>query len=60
MRYKIKYYGNTRHLVFTHNDRTEILGLDLISLINTIDAYNSIYHKGETKWKQLIKKWKIN
>jgi len=49
MRYKIKYYGNTRHLVFTHNDRTEILGLDLISLINTIDAYNSIYHKGETK-----------
>ena len=46
MRYKIKYYGNTRHLVFTHNDGIEILGLDLISVINTINAYNSIYHKG--------------
>ena len=47
MRYKIKYYGNTRHLVYLHKDGMEILGLDLISLINTIDAYNSIYHHGE-------------
>jgi hypothetical protein len=39
MRYKIRDYGNIRYLVYTHKDGTEILGLDLISLINTIDAY---------------------
>ena len=47
MRYKIKYYKDTRFLVYTHNDGTEILARDLISLISTINAYNSIYHKGE-------------
>ena len=47
MRYKIRDYENTRYLVFTHKDRTEILARDLNNLINTIDAYNSIYHKGE-------------
>ena len=47
MKYKIKYYGKTRHLVFTHNDGTEILARDLNNLISKIDAYNSIYHKRE-------------
>jgi hypothetical protein len=46
MRYKIRDYKDTRFLVYTYKDGTEILGLDLISLINIIDAYNSIYHKG--------------
>ena len=42
MRYKIKYYKDTRFLVYTHKDETEILARDLNNLINTIDAYNSI------------------
>ena len=47
MRYKIKYYGNTRYLVYFHKDRTEILDTNLLGLINTINDYNSIYHKEE-------------
>ena len=47
MRYKIRDYGNTRYLVFTFKDGTEILDTNLLGLINTIDAYNSIYHKEE-------------
>ena len=47
MRYKIRDYGNTRYLVFTFNDGTEILARDLNNLISTINAYNNIYHKGE-------------
>jgi hypothetical protein len=39
--------GNTRYLVDTHWDGTEILARGLNNLINTIDAYHSIYHKGE-------------
>ena len=46
MRYKIKYYGNIRYLVYLHKDGTEILARDLLGLINTIEAYNSLYHKG--------------
>ena len=45
MRYKIRDYENTRYLVFTFKDGTEILARDLNNLISTIDAYNSIYHK---------------
>ena len=48
MRYKIRDYGNTRYLMYTHKNGAVFLARDLISLINTIDAYNSIYHKGET------------
>ena len=47
MKYKIKYYGKTRFLVYTHNDGMEILARDLNNLISKIDAYNSIYHKEE-------------
>jgi hypothetical protein len=47
MRYKIRDYGNTRFLVYTHNDGMEILDTNLLGLINTINAYNSIYHKEE-------------
>ena len=47
MRYKIRDYENTRYLVFTFKDGTEILARDLNNLISKIDAYNSIYHKEE-------------
>ena len=46
MRYKIRDYGNTRYLVYIHKDGTEILDTNLLGLINTIEAYNSLYHKG--------------
>ena len=47
MRYKIRGYGNTKFLVYIHNDGMEILARDLNNLISTINDYNSIYHKEE-------------
>ena len=45
MRYKVKYYGGTRFLVYTHKDGVEILGPSLASLMEAVKAYNSIYNK---------------
>ena len=44
MRYIFRYYGDIKHLVYKHTDGVEILSTSLAGLIESIKAYNSIYH----------------
>ena len=47
MKYTIRDYPSGRLLEYKHKDNTLIYGSSLISLIETVQAYNNIYHKGE-------------
>ena len=47
IKYKIKNYQSGRLLEYKHKDNTLIYGSSLASLIETIQAYNNIYYKGE-------------
>ena len=47
IKYTIKRYQSGRLLEYKHKDNTLIYGSSLVSLIETIQAYNNIYHKGE-------------
>ena len=46
MKYKIRVYGDTKYLIYNHEDGMEILSLTTEGLVETIKAYNDIYYKG--------------
>ena len=46
IKYTIKNLPNGRLLEYKHKDNILIYGSSLVSLIETIQAYNNIYHKG--------------
>lgn len=44
MNYSFRYYGDIKHLVYKHKDGTEILSTSFKGLVESIKAYNKIYH----------------
>ena len=46
IKYTIRNYPSGRLLEYKHKDNTLLYGSSLISLVETVQAYNNIYYKG--------------